>query len=52
VQELIELCHEHEVEVSTGGFIERVLAQGPDAVAIWRSVASWASTSSRSLRAS
>jgi phosphosulfolactate synthase (CoM biosynthesis protein A) len=32
VKELIELCHEHEVEVSTGGFIERVLAQGPDAV--------------------
>ena len=32
VQELIELCHDHEVEVSTGGFIERVLTQGPEAV--------------------
>lgn len=30
--ELIELCHRHEVTVSTGGFIERVLTQGPDAV--------------------
>ena len=25
--ELIELCHRHEVAVSTGGFIERVLTQ-------------------------
>ena len=30
--ELIELCHRHEVSVSTGGFIERVLTQGADAV--------------------
>ena len=30
--ELIELCHRHDVTVSTGGFIERVLTQGPDAV--------------------
>ena len=30
--ELIELCHRHEVTVSTGGFIERVLTQGSDAV--------------------
>ena len=30
--ELIELCHSHEVSVSTGGFIERVLTQGVDAV--------------------
>jgi phosphosulfolactate synthase (CoM biosynthesis protein A) len=30
--ELIELCHRHEVTVSTGGFIERVLTQGPEAV--------------------
>jgi len=29
---LIDLCHRHEVLVSTGGFIERVLAQGPEAV--------------------
>jgi phosphosulfolactate synthase (CoM biosynthesis protein A) len=32
VQELIELCHAHDVLVSTGGFIERVLGQGPEAV--------------------
>jgi len=28
VRELIDLCHEHHVLVSTGGFIERVLAYG------------------------
>lgn len=32
VKELIALCHEHDVLVSTGGFIERVLTQGPEAV--------------------
>jgi phosphosulfolactate synthase (CoM biosynthesis protein A) len=32
VLELIDLCHAHEVEVSTGGFIEYVLTQGPGAV--------------------
>jgi phosphosulfolactate synthase (CoM biosynthesis protein A) len=32
VRELIELCHAHGVAVSTGGFIERVLAQGAPAV--------------------
>jgi phosphosulfolactate synthase (CoM biosynthesis protein A) len=32
VRELIEVCHKHDVLVSTGGFIERVLAQGNDAV--------------------
>src|SRR5438874_13426956 len=30
--ELIELCHRHDVAVSTGGFIERLLTQGADAV--------------------
>lgn len=30
--ELIELCHKHEVLVSTGGFIESVLPQGGNAV--------------------
>jgi phosphosulfolactate synthase (CoM biosynthesis protein A) len=29
---VIDLCHEHDVKVSTGGFIEFVLAQGEDAV--------------------
>src|SRR2546421_5961086 len=29
---IIEICHAHDVTVSTGGFIERVLTQGPDAV--------------------
>ena len=28
LKELIELCHSHDVTVSTGGFIERVLTQG------------------------
>jgi phosphosulfolactate synthase (CoM biosynthesis protein A) len=32
VRDLIELCHHHNVLVSTGGFLERVLAQGSDAV--------------------
>src|SRR5206468_5243483 len=32
VREIIDLCHKHDVLVSTGGFIERVLVQGSDAV--------------------
>src|SRR5215813_295585 len=32
VRELIDLCHAHEVMVSTGGFIEYVITQGADAV--------------------
>src|SRR5262247_3369574 len=32
VKELIDLCHKHQVMVSTGGFIERVLAYGAEAV--------------------
>jgi phosphosulfolactate synthase (CoM biosynthesis protein A) len=32
VSELIELCHAHQVLVSTGGFIEYVLTQGSSAV--------------------
>src|ERR671911_585316 len=32
VQELNELCHRHQVEVSTGGFLEYVLTQGAEAV--------------------
>src|SRR5947209_15790775 len=32
LKELIDLCHAHDVAVSTGGFIETVLAQGADAV--------------------
>jgi phosphosulfolactate synthase (CoM biosynthesis protein A) len=30
--ELLKLCHDHNVLVSTGGFLEYVLTQGPDAV--------------------
>jgi phosphosulfolactate synthase (CoM biosynthesis protein A) len=30
--ELLKVCHEHDVLVSTGGFLEYVLTQGPDAV--------------------
>ena len=32
VRDIINLCHKHDVLVSTGGFIERVLVQGGDAV--------------------
>jgi len=32
VRDIIKLCHKHDVLVSTGGFIERVLVQGGDAV--------------------
>jgi phosphosulfolactate synthase (CoM biosynthesis protein A) len=32
VKKLIDLCHSHDVLVSTGGFIEHVLTQGPGAV--------------------
>ena len=32
VRELVDLCHKHDVLVSTGGFIERVLVQGATAV--------------------
>jgi phosphosulfolactate synthase (CoM biosynthesis protein A) len=32
IKEIIDLCHEHGVLVSTGGFIERVLTQGRDVV--------------------
>jgi phosphosulfolactate synthase (CoM biosynthesis protein A) len=32
LREMIELCHAHDVRVSTGGFVERVLAQGASAV--------------------
>lgn len=32
VRELLELCHAHNVLVSTGGFIEHVLTLGPEAV--------------------
>jgi phosphosulfolactate synthase (CoM biosynthesis protein A) len=32
VREIIELCHQHDVLVSTGGFLERALPMGPDVV--------------------
>ena len=32
VKQLLELAHQHDVAVSTGGFIERVLTYGPEAV--------------------
>ena len=32
VKELIDICHEHQVKVSTGGFIEHVLTEGKEAV--------------------
>jgi phosphosulfolactate synthase (CoM biosynthesis protein A) len=32
LREIVDLCHKHEVLVSSGGFIERVLVQGNEAV--------------------
>ena len=32
LKEIIDTCHNHSVYVSTGGFIERVIVQGSDAV--------------------
>jgi phosphosulfolactate synthase (CoM biosynthesis protein A) len=32
VKEIVDLCHSHDVEVDTGGFIEHVLTLGPEAV--------------------
>src|SRR5882724_7556196 len=32
VRQIIDVCHKHDVLVSTGGFIERVLVQGGEAV--------------------
>ena len=32
VKKIIKLCHDNKVYVSTGGFIERVIVQGPKAV--------------------
>jgi phosphosulfolactate synthase (CoM biosynthesis protein A) len=32
VMELLDLCHQYDVLISTGGFIEHVLTQGPEAV--------------------
>ena len=32
VKDIIDLCHAHDVKVDTGGFMEYVVTQGPDAV--------------------
>src|SRR5438270_10548574 len=32
VKEIVDLCHQHDVLVSTGGFLEYVLRQSPEAV--------------------
>jgi phosphosulfolactate synthase (CoM biosynthesis protein A) len=32
IREIVDVCHKHDVLVSTGGFIERVLVQGGEAV--------------------
>ena len=41
VQELLELCHSHNVLVSTGGFIEYVLTQGSEAVTRYIGECKW-----------
>lgn len=32
IREILDLCHQYDVVVSTGGFMEHVLTQGPEAV--------------------
>jgi phosphosulfolactate synthase (CoM biosynthesis protein A) len=32
VKKIVKICHDHDVYVSTGGFVERVIVQGQDAV--------------------
>jgi phosphosulfolactate synthase (CoM biosynthesis protein A) len=32
IKDLLDVCHAHDVRVSTGGFIEHVLTRGPEAV--------------------
>jgi phosphosulfolactate synthase (CoM biosynthesis protein A) len=32
VKRILKVCHDHDVYVSTGGFVERIIVQGPDAV--------------------
>ena len=35
VKQIIQLCHDHELYVSTGGFVERVIVQGGEAVDLY-----------------
>lgn len=35
IKDIIDLCHSHDVVVSTGGFIEHVLTQGAEAVSAY-----------------
>jgi phosphosulfolactate synthase (CoM biosynthesis protein A) len=32
VKSMLKICHDHDVYVSTGGFVERIIVQGTDAV--------------------
>ena len=32
VKNILKICHDHDVYVSTGGFVERIIVQGTDAV--------------------
>ncbi len=32
MKKIIGICHKHDVYVSTGGFVERVIVQGSEAV--------------------
>ena len=32
VKSILKICHDHDVYVSTGGFVERIIVQGTDAV--------------------
>jgi phosphosulfolactate synthase (CoM biosynthesis protein A) len=35
IKELLDICHAHDVMISTGGFIEHVLTLGPEAVDLY-----------------
>jgi phosphosulfolactate synthase (CoM biosynthesis protein A) len=50
LREILEIAHAHDVLVSTGGFIEHILTQGPRrSTGTSTRLRAWASTSSRSL---
>ena len=41
VKQIIQICHDYKLYVSTGGFVERVIVQGGEAViSIWRNARS------------
>src|SRR6266571_3117808 len=50
VRQIIQLCHDYNVYVSTGGFVERVIVQGRRRLTgTWTSVRRWSMTWWKSL---